>query len=171
MEVSGMFICKCARCLDPTEFGTFLSGLKCQECPEGYMLSLKPTSSFSDWECNKCRKVFDEIHISEVIEDAERAVGCPKKNLLTEADTQDEVALLKQYVNEFSGKFLHPNHYIIQEVNLRIIRAQCYSLSQLGDEDLNDFLQRCSTLLEIANVLTPGFCEFRGTTETERHSR
>lgn len=166
MEVSGMFICKCARCVDPTEFGTFLSALKCQECPRGYLLSLNPTNSFSEWKCNSCARVVEEVYISQVINELERAVGLPKKDLLTEPDSRDDVVLLKEYVDEFAGSELHPNHYIIQEVNLRIVRALCYSLQDLGKDELDDFLQRCAALLRIGDVLIPGFGEFRGKEKT-----
>lgn len=89
-------------------------------------------------------------------------MGCPKRDLLTDPDTPGDVQLLKQYVDDVSGGVLHPNHYIIQEVNLRIVRAECYSLQELGVDGLSDFLERCRSLMKVADVLTPGFCEFRG---------
>jgi hypothetical protein len=160
MEISGMFICKCARCVDPTELGTFLSALKCPQCPQGFLLSLNPTNSFADWRCDSCFQIVNEIEVSEIIDEAESVVGFPKKNVLTDAD--DDADLLKEYVKDFSGTILHPNHYILQEVNLRIVLSMCYDLYDLRDEDLIDFLDRCRNLVKISDVVTPGFCEYRG---------
>jgi len=155
-----MFICKCKRCLDPTELGTYLSALKCQQCPEGYLLSENPTDSFSDWRCTSCGKQINDIEASEIIDEAESVVGFPKKNVLTEPD--DDVDLLKDYISTFSGAILHPNHYILQEVNLRIIRAECYDVGELKELELLEFVQRCQSLLDISDILIPGFGEYRG---------
>lgn len=36
------FICRCERCLDPTELGTHFSSLKCDECESGNIIPLEP---------------------------------------------------------------------------------------------------------------------------------
>ena len=92
----------------------------------------------------------------------EKQVGFPKRNLLSEPDGKEEVELLKEFVSEYSGGVLHPNHYIIQEVNLRIVTGETHSLSELSDQDLSDYLARCASLLSISNIITPGFGEWRG---------
>ncbi|XP_023326813.1 histone-lysine N-methyltransferase ASHR1 [Eurytemora carolleeae] len=38
IEEEWYFICKCARCADNTEFGTYVSALKCSNCREGLIL-------------------------------------------------------------------------------------------------------------------------------------
>jgi len=48
--------CSCQRCKDPTELGTFESGVYCFKCPnrEGVLLPENPLNPESDWLCNKC---------------------------------------------------------------------------------------------------------------------
>jgi hypothetical protein len=48
------FDCLCNRCMDPAELGTFVSALKCAQCPNGYLLSTQPLSYEEDdavWKC------------------------------------------------------------------------------------------------------------------------
>ena len=44
------FDCACARCSDPSEFGTYVSALKCQECTEGLILPEQPGLGAA-WRC------------------------------------------------------------------------------------------------------------------------
>lgn len=50
------FECKCQRCLDPTEMGTFMDGVKCDssDCNEGFLLMKDPENLDSEWMCNGC---------------------------------------------------------------------------------------------------------------------
>ena len=42
LRAGKFFICRCERCLDPTELGTHFSSLKCQECENGNIIPLDP---------------------------------------------------------------------------------------------------------------------------------
>ena len=44
------FECACARCSDPSEFGTYVSALKCGECHEGLLLPENPRPGAA-WRC------------------------------------------------------------------------------------------------------------------------
>ena len=55
------FVCRCDRCLDPTEFGSMLNAVVCQRClPEksdgqvGFMLPVRSTDLASPWKCSAC---------------------------------------------------------------------------------------------------------------------
>lgn len=53
------FSCKCQRCSDPTELGTYLSALKCMgmnpdEPCGGIQLPLNPLDDNTEWACDKC---------------------------------------------------------------------------------------------------------------------
>ena len=45
------FKCRCERCLDPTELGTFFSAVKCSECFFGDATSSDPLGEFCEF-CN-----------------------------------------------------------------------------------------------------------------------
>lgn len=125
-------------------------------------------------ENGNCNEVLDDESVMEMIEEAESLCGYTKLNLggttgqpppqNSEELGQDEsLELLKEFAMEYSGNILHPNHYILHEVNVRILKGDyAKGLSSLSDSDLIQHLRRCERLLEIANVLTPGFCEYRG---------
>lgn len=54
------FKCKCRRCQDSTELGTYISGLKCIGGIEGspcggLQLPVNPTLEEGAWECGKCK--------------------------------------------------------------------------------------------------------------------
>lgn len=158
MEIAGLFICKCERCIDPTELGTYLSALKCQNCPTGYLLPVDPVDSFSDWYCSHCPCVLSDEEAMDIIEDAEMSAGYPKKDILGEED----VNLLLEYVETFSGRILHPRHYILFEVNARILAAQHAWLEKMTGEELDGFIQRCQELIKTTDVIMPGYNEQRG---------
>ena len=49
--------CNCERCRDPTEFGSYLSAMKCPKCPadkNSPMLPENPTDPDSVWVRNLC---------------------------------------------------------------------------------------------------------------------
>jgi hypothetical protein len=48
------FSCRCARCADPTEFGTGLASLACRECEVGEVLPADPVDLGTDWVCADC---------------------------------------------------------------------------------------------------------------------
>ena len=56
-----MFECKCKRCEDPTELGTYFGGIYCPKCndftPDGTQKEMKGILyqvNPSDWKCNQC---------------------------------------------------------------------------------------------------------------------
>jgi hypothetical protein len=50
------------RCQDRTENGTFMSGLKCLKCPDGYYLADSPLDCASNWTCTLCRIQAPQVH-------------------------------------------------------------------------------------------------------------
>lgn len=53
------FDCICLRCKDPTEMGTFASGIKCLSCTKGILIPIDSLENISDWQCTKCdQKLF-----------------------------------------------------------------------------------------------------------------
>ena len=52
--------CNCVRCQDPTEFGSYLSAMKCPKCPKDKnspLLPENPTDPDSVWKCLIHRKM------------------------------------------------------------------------------------------------------------------
>ena len=70
------FVCKCTRCLDPTEFGSYLGALRCRDCSAsnecllesgqsiGVLLPIDPTNPKSDLICNACKSTMPSARVS-----------------------------------------------------------------------------------------------------------
>ena len=61
---------------DPTEFGTFMSAMKCTKCP-GYMLpdiGLCSKDENNMWSCNKCNFQTTEAKVSKLLSSIENKI-------------------------------------------------------------------------------------------------
>lgn len=106
------FLCKCIRCLDPTEFGTFASGIKCQRfledenkyCP-GYYLPLQDDGNiYQMWGCNNCKEVKDyDEELSPIYSAFEEKV--------VKLQFQEKLDLL-----DSSDLIVHENHSLLMKL-------------------------------------------------------
>jgi hypothetical protein len=98
------FDCCCLRCSDPTELGTFLSGLVCPEC-RGVLLPARPLEPACPWTCSACPHSLPAEGAAALVARAERELeGAgegpgPLQDLLVAWTTT-----------------LHPQHYIALQV-------------------------------------------------------
>ena len=97
--------CSCDRCKDPSELGTYVSGVYCSECPAnddaGILLPKDPLDDNSAWICNKCpavNKTMTEFHKTVAEEFRARS--------WTE---------LEDFIGRYS-KILHPHHFFLINV-------------------------------------------------------
>jgi hypothetical protein len=52
LDFAKRFICSCARCKDPTEFGTYLTAWKCPSCPQfGKLVARDADDPDGEWHC------------------------------------------------------------------------------------------------------------------------
>ncbi|XP_076269704.1 SET domain-containing protein SmydA-8-like isoform X1 [Rhynchophorus ferrugineus] len=59
------FVCKCPRCQDPSEFGTYMSSILCKSC-RGIVSPLNPYKSHGKWQCQDCKKVILGREVGEL---------------------------------------------------------------------------------------------------------
>lgn len=66
---SKKFSCKCNRCMDPSEFDSYVSGLKCirTNC-DGVMLSINPLITTAYWKCRECHLKLDYSRVAKIHE-------------------------------------------------------------------------------------------------------
>ena len=50
-----LFLCRCDRCMDPTELGSGLSTLKCPKCKADSVLPESFEAEEPKWECRSCQ--------------------------------------------------------------------------------------------------------------------
>ena len=78
------FDCKCKRCSDSTELGSYMSAVTCFACKRGFLLPISALEYKSDWQCDHCQNVVPYDLVNEVISTIEsqvkfkvaRQIGC-----------------------------------------------------------------------------------------------
>lgn len=155
------FSCKCVRCLDPTELGTFMSAIKCtanQLCKNGWLTSKNPLDLASDWICNQNH--CDALVNFSVVEDVLQNV----KGKMREASSLNEFAEILEMTK---GKIFHKNHYLVISIECEMLRLLDVALTQVKDEAevfrLTKWqVELCRHCLSVADTLQPGSNKFRG---------
>jgi hypothetical protein len=158
-----LFICKCSRCLDPTECGTFLSTVACTQCKDMTMQPRIGESSQNElkWKCDKCSHVHSARDESEVPSSLKVVNDAKPKSLL-----QQDIKEVEDWLDAFdNGKYIHTNHSTFTQVKLYL--CQYYGRESGIDKLESSRLQRkgkyCMRLDEILyKMFAGGLYSLRG---------
>lgn len=145
------FNCKCQRCLDPTELGTYNSAIKCYKCHQGLVLPINPVDIKSEWKCDQCSSLFPGEFVILSVE-----------ALSDEVENCESVEELENFITMHRDKTLHPNHWVLNLASNSILSQLAHNLHSLRKEQLERFLWHCFYVLNILDVLAPGSSLFRG---------
>ena len=155
LNVSKCFMCECERCGDPTEFGSFLSSIKCSMCP-GHLMPVDPLNVDSNWKCDKC-------------DNEQRASGIRAGNtqIVEEMKALDRHNLtsLAKFLSKYENLLGNSNHHIVEikyAIMMMLGNNDRYPLSNLTRELLEMKENFAAQLLEIANKIEPGLTKIRG---------
>lgn len=171
------FLCKCDRCIDPTELGTCMSSVKCPSphCSTYLSPIMTTTQTFvqkqlspadntaSQWKCENpsCHQEENfpspQIQIRNIEQEWNEIL-----NTMNILPLRIGLELIDNFINTYSGKVLHPNHWLLQQVSRTLVRVQGGNLKSLDFYQLQNFITHCRYLLPFANVLTPGISPDRG---------
>ncbi|KAM0735042.1 SET domain-containing protein SmydA-8, isoform B [Formica fusca] len=165
------FACACPRCSDPTELSTHMSSLKCNKCDNGIILSLDSLDSKSTWNCTHCdfstngqavRKILGIIQAE--VDAAEAISGADGADAILERET-----VIKKY-----RSVLHPRHAFLTILRHSLTqmygRVEEYLLDDLPDVVLEHKIDMCRLLLQVLDVVEPGYSRIRGMTLYELHA-
>ncbi|XP_013168523.1 PREDICTED: protein msta, isoform A-like isoform X2 [Papilio xuthus] len=152
------FLCKCDRCADPTERGTFLAALKCfsGECP-GSLLPIEPLKSSSSWRCFECglRVPCDNICTLQ------SALG----SLIGSLDFGNLVELENFYLCRVT-KYIPKTNQIVVDLQCRLIwelgERENHRWHELSEYRLALKEQLCRDTLRMAAALGAGDAHLRG---------
>ncbi|XP_060523200.1 uncharacterized protein LOC132700097 [Cylas formicarius] len=147
------FTCTCERCSDPTEMGTFFSGLVClgteQEPCKGLQLPDQPTTSNPKWVCDRCGIRLPNDDVVKFV-----------RHLGHEVDKQMEKRPKMEELEDFLNKlltFLHPNHYLVYRVKHSLV--QLYKTEgelEISRGFLETKLEMCEDLIWLTRKIDPG---------------
>ncbi|KAK5641885.1 hypothetical protein RI129_010432 [Pyrocoelia pectoralis] len=167
------FECSCAKCADPTELGTYMSALRCPKCQNGWVISNDPLNHEASWSCNNgtkdpsCRCPGYKVSANSIRLLIDRITK--EVEGLDSNDIQGMESFLQKYRN-----VLHPNHYLCLGIKLSLSqvygKVTGYIINDLSPEALNRKKDICKEIMEVFNVIEPGFTRLRGVTLYELHA-
>ena len=100
------FDCECRRCCDPTELGSHLSSLRCDQCSHGLLLPAHPRAHNSPWSCAQCQHTLSSHQtMTKTISMYRTLLACPLN-----------VDIISKLINHLET-LAHPQHYVIIQVN------------------------------------------------------
>ena len=148
------FTCTCRRCRDPSEFGSLVEGLLCEDCGAGACLPLNNQPG-AEWMCGDCYSSQSSDHVLTKMSYWREMLDNSSK-----AQTKE----LLSYVYQLS-KVFHPNHYFILDVKRRIMEAISqmagYREGTIGLAWLEKKLEFCRDHLAVQRRVSPGLSEYR----------
>ncbi|KAG5899225.1 hypothetical protein JTB14_034482 [Gonioctena quinquepunctata] len=161
LRESKFFWCSCPRCLDPTEFGTYFSALRCQDSDcKGYLLPKtfidnNTNEKGLDWHCNICKTTLSSYSAQDLIDRIGKDLADMPKG-----DSRECKSFIRSY-----GELLHENHYYLTDVKValsQMIGQEEGGLPDVSDEDLELKAKINKDLIDLVKVLTPGETRLRG---------
>ncbi|CAH0694740.1 unnamed protein product [Spodoptera exigua] len=146
------FACKCPRCSDPTELGTYLSAMRClgdgnNSC-DGIHLPDDPLDDETDWSCNKCPAKVSNSQVNMVISQ----MGEDVENVLMMGGS---VTVLENLLFRLSN-FLHPNHYHLYTIKHSLVQLYGRQPGYQTKEILEKKIKMCRELIAVTKALDPG---------------
>ncbi|XP_037973251.2 SET domain-containing protein SmydA-8 [Plutella xylostella] len=146
------FACKCPRCSDPTELGTYLSAMKClgdgNNACNGIHLPEDPLDEETDWVCCECRIRVKNSQVNMLISQ----MGEEVENVQMMGGS---VPTLENLLCRLST-FLHPNHYHLYSIKHSLVQLYGRHPNLMSPEILDKKIKMCEDLLKITKILDPG---------------
>lgn len=163
------FTCGCKRCKDPTEFETYLQGIRCSACKEqetnGFMLpEYKSISEEAvniygeeEWKCNKCSNCLHDINVRILLGDIlEKTEGM---------NYEKSSATWEDLLKELQTELLHPDHYLCMNIKRALIYIYGNKEPFDASKDINNIarkLELCRNYLEVYSKVDVGYSSWRG---------
>ncbi|XP_078050153.1 SET domain-containing protein SmydA-8 [Augochlora pura] len=165
------FACACPRCADPSELGTHMSSLKCTKCDNGVVMSLDSLDPNSRWKCTHCEFSTSDQAIRKVLDIIQADVDAVEA--ISGADGADAIQARETVMKKYRS-VLHPCHafntMLRHSLTQMYGRVDEYLLDDLPDVVLEHKIDMCHLLLQVLNVIEPGYSRTRGMTLYELHA-
>lgn len=165
------FTCACSRCSDPTELGTHMSSLKCTKCDNGIILPLDSLDIGSTWNCTHCNFTTNGQAVLKILRIIQAEVDAAEA--ISGADGADAIYQRETVVKKYRS-VLHPRHafptMLRHSLTQMYGRIDEYLLDDLPDVVLEHKVDMCRLLLQVLDVVEPGYTRVRGMTLYELHA-
>lgn len=168
LKESKYFVCRCCRCVDPTELGTHISTLKCQKCSTGLILPIEPVDDETLWKCSSCTFELPAEAVARILSVIQDGLADVLVMQMTGNRVEVLEAFLKKYVTS-----LHPSHFILMNVrhNLSQLygRVSGYRMLDLTDKHLERMIELTQEILRVTDIIEPGLTRSRAILLYEIH--
>ncbi|XP_064213006.1 SET domain-containing protein SmydA-8 [Tribolium castaneum] len=150
------FLCKCQRCEDPTEFGSYIGSILCKVCKTGKVI---PTNSLQTdkWQCEVCGSLIKKEEVANIT----FVLG----SALNSFD-DDDVAVMLRLLHQKLPNLVPENNQTVVELKYKLIwilgHQQGFAWNDLSDEYLSLKVNFCRDLLALLELLRLGQCKMRG---------
>ncbi|XP_057651411.1 SET domain-containing protein SmydA-8-like isoform X2 [Diorhabda carinulata] len=149
LKNSKHFICKCERCMDPTEFGTYMTAIYCEKC-KGNLLPQKTSS----WQCEICNS---KQNVGRIL----TMIGSVLNGF--EADDFDR---MHTFLNKKLPLYMPQTNQVAVELKYKIIWILGYRSGYLWENLPSRLIllkkRYCQDILELIKKLRTGKCKTRG---------
>lgn len=158
LKMSKCFWCQCARCSDPTEFGSYMSATRCSRCTGDlqHLVSDDPLNNEANFSCEKCSNIQKASQI--------RTGNMTIANELKELD-RSKLENLTGFLSKYEP-ILGPSNAHVVEIKYAIVALLAnrppYDLENLSKEELELKAALATQLLELAEQVEPGSSRWRG---------
>ncbi|ENN81700.1 hypothetical protein YQE_01906, partial [Dendroctonus ponderosae] len=163
------FECRCERCSDQTELGTYCGALICPKCDNGLVLCDNPLDFDSTWSCNNTAKCCAGYSISAT------SMNLLLNRISDEVDQIDcnDIKSMELFLEKYRN-VLHPNHYLCLGIKIYLSqvygRISGYIIQELDEKPLLRKKEICKEILSVFDVIEPGLTRIRGVTLYEIHA-
>ncbi|CAG9767203.1 unnamed protein product [Ceutorhynchus assimilis] len=163
------FECKCQRCCDKTELGTYSGALLCPKCDNGLVLCDNPLNFDSSWSCNSSGKYCPGYSINA---NSIRVLLNRISHEVEQIDSND-ICAMENFLQKYRN-VLHPTHYLCLSIKVSLSqvygRISGYLIHELKDKPLIRKKDICHEILKVFDVIEPGYTRIRGVTLYEIHA-
>jgi len=153
IEEEWYFKCRCPRCADVTEFGTYFSAMKCSHCHEGLILPETPDED-SLWRCRFCSNPFEANFIGHLVSELEEEL----QTLIRSSKTT--VKNLEDFIKN-NAKDLHTKHYLNLMAQRQILQLLANDTT-VTREKAKKIIRLCKSFQLIMSRVDPGLSEWGG---------
>jgi len=152
LKMSKCFWCQCNRCKDPTEFGTYLSALKCAK-DGGRVMPTNPLDVDAPYKCEKCSQALE----SKQVRDGHERLTTELKNI-----DKSDISNLDDFLRKYAT--------ILPDCSQLSREIQYNMMLMMKSKDQSIFptnllLKKtiiCKDLLDLADKVEPGMTKWRG---------
>ncbi|KAK4880094.1 hypothetical protein RN001_008240 [Aquatica leii] len=152
------FICRCARCEDPLEYGSNLSAILCENC-KCVILPVYTSKMNILWKCNECKHVVTNKKVTVML----RVLGS-RLNSFNTADI--DVNEILEFVNNKLINYLPRINQMSVELKYKLVWILGYDPKYLWNDLSTDLLNEkekiCRELLNLLETLRAGRSKMRG---------